>query len=484
MKNEPLFDLINSLTMSEKRFFKIFSQRHVIGEANQYLLMFDFIDKNENINNETLLKQPFSKNLSAEKNYLYRLILKSLNAYYFDFSTKMKVQNLIISAEILAYKGLETQALKTLEKAEKTASEAELFTHLLTIKQTEFEILSKLNNYDYAIDKIKDFETIINKQIGFITIQEQTTKLYKLRQTTGGIRSKKDIEQLDKIVTQHNKKGLTSKKSDLFLNSLNIAYLNATKNYNEELIYLDKVIKLYEANPFLIENSIKGYVSSLYNKANTYRNLKEYKKALLVLDKLDALKANKLISTSKSISAYIFYLSNNLRLLIHIINNEFDLAENTYQRIKKEYHLHEDNINKSVVYEHLILVVRLKIEQKHFKEALQLSNIIINDTSFKRRADILTYIRLLNLVIHFELKNDFTIEYLSSSAANYFKRKQRLYKTEKEVINFITKYVSGNKKALAKINDNLKFLKTDAYEKNMFNLFDFQNWVEEKLTKY
>ena len=139
MKNEPLFDLIDSLTMSEKRFFKIFSQRHVIGEENQYLLMFDFIDKSKNINNETLLEQPFSKNLSAEKNYLYRLILKSLNAYYFDFSTKMKVQNLIISAEILAYKGLETQALKTLEKVEKIASEAELFTHLLTIKQTEFE---------------------------------------------------------------------------------------------------------------------------------------------------------------------------------------------------------------------------------------------------------------------------------------------------------------------------------------------------------
>tara|TARA_R110001592_G_scaffold36893_2_gene123609 strand:+ start:2320 stop:3774 length:1455 start_codon:yes stop_codon:yes gene_type:complete len=484
MKTEPLFDLINSLTMSEKRFFKIFSQRHVIGETNQYLLMFDFIDKNESTTNEILKKQSFVKNLSAEKNYLYRLILKSLNAYYADFSTKMKVQNLIISAEILAYKGLETQALKTLEKAEKTAAEAELFTHLLTIKQTEFEILSKLNNYDLALEKIKEFETIINKQLDFTIIQEQTTKLYQLRQTTGGIRSKKDIEQLDQIVTQQNKKGLPSKKSTLFLNSFNIAYLNATKDYKKELVYLEKVVDLYEANPFLIENSIKGYVSSLYNTANTYRNLKEYKKALLTLDKLDTLKTNKLISTSKSISAYIFYLSNNLRLLIHIINNEFGLAENTYERIKKDYLLHEDNINKSVVYEHLILVVRLKIEHKHFKEALQLSNIIINDTSFKKRTDILTYIRLLNLVIHFELKNDFTIEYLSSSAANYLKRKQRLYKTEKEIINFITKYTSGNKKALTKINNNLKLLKTDAYEKSMFTLFDFQKWVEEKLTKY
>lgn len=484
MKAEPLFDLINSLTMSEKRFFKIFSQRHVIGETNQYLLMFDFIDKNETISNEILLQQPFVKNLSAEKNYLYRLILKSLNAYYADFSTKMKVQNLIISAEILAYKGLESQALKTLEKTAKIAEEAELFTHLLTVKQTEFEILSKLNNYDIALDKIKEFENVLKKQVGFTAIQEQTTELYKVRQSIGSIRSKEDITQLDNIVKQHTKEGFSSKKSTLFLNSLNIAYLNATKDYKKELVYLEKVVDLYESNQFLIEYSVKGYISSIYNTANTYRNLKDYKKALFFIDKLDNLKNNKLISTSKSISAYLFYLSNNLRLYIHILNNEFKLANIAYERIKNEHHLHCDNINKSVVYEHLILIIRIKIEQSEFKEALKLSNIIINDTLFKKREDILTYVRLINLLIHFELKNDFTIEYLSASAANYLKRKKRLYQTEKEVINFITKFTSGNKKHLDKVNENLKILKEDPYEKSMFNLFDFQKWVEDKLTKY
>jgi hypothetical protein len=484
MKAEPLFDLINSLTMSEKRFFKIFSQRHVIGETNQYLLMFDFIDKSESISNEILLQQPFVKNLSAEKNYLYRLILKSLNAYYADFSTKMKVQNLIISAEILAYKGLESQALKTLEKTAKIAEEGELFTHLLTVKQTEFEILSKINNYDIAIDKIKEFENVLKKQVGFTAIQEQTTELYKVRQSIGSIRSKEDISLLENVVKQNTKQGLPSKKSNLFLNSLNIAYLNATKDYKKELVYLEKVVDLYESNQFLIEYSVKGYISSIYNTANTYRNLKNYKKALFFIDKLDKLKNNKLISTSKSISAYLFYLSNNLRLYIHILNNEFKLANIAYDRIKNEYHLHCDNINKSVVYEHLILIIRIKIEQSEFKEALQLSNIIINDTSFKKREDILTYVRLINLLIHFELKNDFTIEYLSASAANYLKRKKRLYKTEKEVINFITKFTSGNKKHLDKVNENLKILKDDSYEKSMFNLFDFQKWVEDKLTKY
>ena len=76
MKQEPLFDLINSLTMSEKRFFKIFSKRHIIGDKNEYSLLFDFIDKETGLTNQKLLDQPFVKNVSAEKNYLYRLILR------------------------------------------------------------------------------------------------------------------------------------------------------------------------------------------------------------------------------------------------------------------------------------------------------------------------------------------------------------------------------------------------------------------------
>ena len=40
-----LFELIKSLTKSEKRYFKLFSSRHTIGEENGYLKLFDFIDQ-------------------------------------------------------------------------------------------------------------------------------------------------------------------------------------------------------------------------------------------------------------------------------------------------------------------------------------------------------------------------------------------------------------------------------------------------------
>lgn len=481
MKKEPLFDLIQSMTMSEKRFFNIFSQRHIIGETNQYLQLFDFIDQQEDIQNELLAKQAFVKNLSAEKNYLYRLILKSLNVYYNEFSTKMKVQNLIISSEILAYKGLEEQALKMLEKAEKMTREAELFSHLLTIHQTQFEILSKLNQYEGALAILNAQHEVIKNMVDLSDIQHKATALYEMRQSQASIRSPEEYQNFEQQVNQHLKKESGTIKTQLFSLSLSVTQAHTLKDFKTELSHLKKIIHLYESHLFLSEYSVKGYLSSLYNLANTYRNLAQYDNALTILDQLDVKKKDKLVSSSKSLSAYLFYLSNSLRLYIFIIKQENDQAYAHYLLLKKEYHLYEGNTDQSVVYEHLMLAIRVNMEVKNYKEALKHSNTIINDTSYKKRADLLTYVRLLNLVIHFELENDFSLDYLSASTMNYLKRKQRLYKTEKELINFITKYDAKNKERLIKINHTLIALKKDPLEKTMFTFFDFQQWVEDKL---
>ena len=44
-KNSNAFVLVKSLSMSEKRYFKIFSERHIIGSQNKYVALFDQLDK-------------------------------------------------------------------------------------------------------------------------------------------------------------------------------------------------------------------------------------------------------------------------------------------------------------------------------------------------------------------------------------------------------------------------------------------------------
>ena len=70
MVKEALYDLIHSMTMSEKRYFKIYSSKHVIGETNDYIQLFNAISTQTVFNDGELKNNTFVKNLSAEKNYL------------------------------------------------------------------------------------------------------------------------------------------------------------------------------------------------------------------------------------------------------------------------------------------------------------------------------------------------------------------------------------------------------------------------------
>ena len=74
-------------------------------------------DKQKQYNEKKLNDLSFVKNLSAEKNYLYRLILKSLNAFHSKLNSKNKIYNWLQSVEILYHKGLYQQALKLTKKA-------------------------------------------------------------------------------------------------------------------------------------------------------------------------------------------------------------------------------------------------------------------------------------------------------------------------------------------------------------------------------
>ena len=54
---ESLFELIRSLTKSEKRYFKLLASRHTIGDENNYVRLFDAIDRQEEYDEESLFKE-------------------------------------------------------------------------------------------------------------------------------------------------------------------------------------------------------------------------------------------------------------------------------------------------------------------------------------------------------------------------------------------------------------------------------------------
>lgn len=113
---DDLLSLIQSLNQTEKRYFKIFAQRHVIGKSNAYINLFDAVDaagKKGNYDESEIRKQLHkiipTTSFAVVKNYLYNLILKSMRAYHEDDNETHAISLRLLDIEFLMQKGWMTK---------------------------------------------------------------------------------------------------------------------------------------------------------------------------------------------------------------------------------------------------------------------------------------------------------------------------------------------------------------------------------------
>ncbi len=80
---DELHQLIKSLTKTEKTYFKKYASQHIKGDVNDYVLLFNIMERMEVYDEETILqglqKENF-KHLPRLKNYLYDILFKSINS--------------------------------------------------------------------------------------------------------------------------------------------------------------------------------------------------------------------------------------------------------------------------------------------------------------------------------------------------------------------------------------------------------------------
>lgn len=132
-KRDKLFQLVRSLTKTEKRYFSIYTQLHAKSENNDYLKLFREFERQETLD-ESRIKQNLAgerllEHYAVTKSYLYDLILKAMRSYS-KHSEDKRVLDLIQDVEFLASKGIFDQALQLLFKAKEMAEENGLLANL------------------------------------------------------------------------------------------------------------------------------------------------------------------------------------------------------------------------------------------------------------------------------------------------------------------------------------------------------------------
>jgi hypothetical protein len=172
MKPSPeLYDLIHSLTKSEKRFFKLHSALQS-GEKN-YLRLFEAIHAQTGGYDEAALKQRFAKAPASsstcprKRTTLYKLILKALRSYHAESSVSGQLKQQVSNIEILYNKSLYEEASKVLVRAKRVAKENEryyLWFELLAWEKTLLEEAYRSGNFSHDVGELIAEEAMVLEQ--------------------------------------------------------------------------------------------------------------------------------------------------------------------------------------------------------------------------------------------------------------------------------------------------------------------------------
>lgn len=493
--SDNLFNLIKSLTKSEKRYFKIIaSKKSDEGKGNNYLQLFNAIDKQDEYNEEKIIQQfaksTFIKHLPSEKNYLYFNILKALVLFHEGNLGFIELDEIRHSATILYNKGLYDQCNKMLTKARKFAVAHELFPELLSVTKLQSELLPMIapsaEELETGFASILNDEKLAFEKLENINEYHQLYSKFLYLIRTHGELIRNDMERrlfseiIEHDLIKNERKALCYKSKEMyFFITTTYFFINGELEnaYQQGLRNLE----------FLTANlgrltSVSIYSARISNFCETCLRMKKYEECSEYLEKLKNIETTSTLEKSKN-----FYRYHDLALRLNIAQGDFEKALSLVPPIEKSCEEYAENIHTGRVLNMQYYIAYAYFGVNDFRNSLRWINRIISSKT-DLRSDLLCFSRLMNLLLHIELDNQLQLEYVYKATYSYFAKRERLYKLEDLFLRFLKKHLNPlnakeQRLAFAGLRDELLGLLQDPAEQHALEYFDFISWLESKIEK-
>lgn len=489
-----LFDLIKSLSKSEKRFFKLSSSLQS-GDKN-YLKIFDSIDKQE-VYDEDALKyefrnENFIKHFPSEKNHLYKLILKSLRSYHADSTVSSILKQEIKNIEILYKKALYKECNKFLKRAKRIAVQNEKFYYLfemLSIEKLLLEEAYEAGEFSKDLDAlIREEQDVIDKLRNLAAYHVLYSKINYVFRSGGYVRSESDRALVEEI--SHHPL-IIGRNTALSRRAATICYyiqgFCATANVDEEtaLKKFNRVKEILDQNPLIRKDLPKRYFRTLSNILALQINTGRLDDARKMIDDMRSFTQKSDFNT-EDIEITVFKATYLAELRICEKEGEFEKAIAIVNHIEDEIRNSDGKINKEQELHFMVNFASVYFGAGDYKESLQWLNEVLNDNEPNLRQDIYSYARLFNLVVHFELGNFDLLEYIIKSTMRYLARRQRDHELEILILNYMKRLarVAGNPKMIGVFKEFKRDIQAhlnNSSDQIIFDFFNFPVWIDSKI---
>jgi hypothetical protein len=494
-QTDHLFQLVKSLSKSEKRNFRLYARRQGTGEGAKFLQLFDILDKQPEYDEAALLKKAQSikpRQLSNLKAHLYKQLLKSLRLKNVASDTEISIRESLDYARVLYNKGLYRQALRILEKAKTQARLNK--KHLLRMEILESEkniemqyITRSLENR--ADELIAETEEVTGRIGSAQKYSNLALKLYSLYLKVGSARNKKDMLMISSFFSSHFDMPRDITQCDfyekLYIYQCYVWYNYIIQDFLMCYKYAQKWVDLFRANREMIGNQTDMYLKGMNNLLGALHMLRYHRKFELELDHLRKLAQDPAIpfNDNNRMLYYMFTYTHSINY--HFLEGTFTEGLELVPRINQFIREYQTNLDS-----HRILVFYYKLASLYFgsgdfRSALKYENLVLQYRDITIRGDIHSFTRLLNLVTHFELGNEDLVEYQVKSTYRFLSRMDNLQEVQRYILDFIRRlsHIEPGqlKSEFGRLRDKLVSLENNPFEKRAFLYLDIISWLESKI---
>ncbi|MFN8714016.1 MAG: hypothetical protein ACK5Z2_14305 [Bacteroidota bacterium] len=430
-EDKGLFQLISSLSPTEKRYFKLFAQRHVVGDTNDYVLIFDAIDDQASQGDvyeeqavlEKLKAAGRKPALRAAKSYLSALILRSMRQFADEANTTRQLEARLHDIHFLLEKGLVNKAMAVLRKSRKMAAFYEKPQLLLELLATERKIV-RLQQTRHTETLLNQLEADENLAMAQLQTELELRRLYdRLHLHIRSARQQPAAARAE-IVSEFLRNALLRKRSPTHTFSAEVLRLNTLSDlavlagdHKKSRSHLQRLMNHYEAQPHQLRDEVLRYINVLNNYLTSCFQLRMFDEFSAVIQKMKALE-----NTSREVRYQVFRNGAFLELLYLMNMRRLDEGLQLLPEIENGLRMFERKLPVARMLSFTYNVVVLYFLHERFSDALRALNLLRRREHPDVRRDIQHAARLFQLILHFELgRNDDFLETLMRSTQRHLR---------------------------------------------------------------
>ena len=493
MGKDIVFELIKSMNQAEKRYFRRYSTLHSENKNNKYIELFELIDKSKTYDKNKIQKILCLKHFAQNKKHLMSKLLDSLREYNKGKTIESKSAITAIDIVELQKRGLQKQAKKSLKVAKNLSFKSERHLEHLKLMQMETTLLREETNIRELENHLKKLKAQLNTSIDILQneleYEQEYLNMVKWNKEIEFVRTKKELEKLQKIILnpifKNDKKALSSKAKIYYYYIKGICHF-FTGNFQKSADNFKCQLSIFEHNPQNKETNPIQYIRCIGNLCLLQTKLEDQDNFITNFKRLEQTPYY-----SEKIDDYKLYLTSMLRLMNLVQNKHYKQAATLIEERKRTV-ITSINPSDEWYMEWLYFTfdsVTTYMNLGDYNEALRHLNLYLNKADENLKLDSFCIARVLNLLIHFELDNYDLLEYILVSTKRYLEGRERLLKFENIVLEFIKNSlnVGPNKEQeilFVKLRKDLNKLKTDPFEKHVFQYFDFTNMIDNRIKKH